>query len=486
MYKKIEIKIYNLTRLTFKKCPPSRFSKNLKISILYITKTIFRLPYYLCIMNTKTIITFIFVALFYTQIPAQRIVTLAQVIDLTAQHNFGLRVADNNREVAENNATWGNAGLLPRVDLNGNYSYGESSTKATYAAIPPIETEAAGSRVYGGNVNASYVLFDGFRGQNTYKKAQLNFRLSDLAYRQEFENTIVNVISAYYEWVRLQEDEKIAAERFAITKEQLRQTEGRQQFGQATEANRLNALTAYNADSTALIRDRLTIRKVILNLNTLIGKKEINDGDIAENELTLRPDFDFEKLLEKAQQNNINLLRALDNIAIATYDIKLAKAARFPRIDLSTSYALTDQKNELGFLLTNQNQGWNTGATATYNIFNGSQTTTRIKNAKLSQESQAIALEQTRFLVEQDLLNAWLDYENNKTLLTIGENNVAIAKQSLDRTLRANRSGQARDIEVRDAQRAYAQAQNNLLATRLNIKLSEFEVLRVAGLLVEE
>jgi len=137
-------------------------------------------------------------------------------------------------------------------------------------------------------------------------------------------------------------------------------------------------------------------------------------------------------------------------------------------------------------LLTNQNQGWNTGATATYNIFNGSQTTTRIKNAKLSQESQAIALEQTRFLVEQDLLNAWLDYEINKTLLTIGENNVAIAKQSLDRTLRANRSGQARDIEVRDAQRAYAQAQNNLLATRLNIKLSEFEVLRVAGLLVEE
>jgi len=437
-------------------------------------------------MKIKTVIIFFSIAFFCGQISAQRTVTLEQVIDLAAQHNFGLRIATNNRQVAQNNATWGNAGLLPRLDLNGNYSYGENSTKAEYAAIPPIETDAAWSRTYGGNVGASYVLFDGLRGQNTFKKAQSNFRLSDLAYRQEFENTMVNAITAYYEWVRLQEDAKIAAERFAITREQLRQTEGRQRYGQATEANRLNALTAYNADSTALVRSRLTIRKAILNLNTLIGKKEIDNGDIAETALTLRPDFDFEKLLEKAQQNNINLLQVLNNISVADYDVKLARAARFPRVNLSATYALNDQANELGFLLSNQNQGWDLGATATYNLYNGSQTNTRIKNAKLALDNQEIALEQTRFLIEQDLLNAWLDYENNKTLAAIGENNVAIAKQSLDRTLRANRTGQTSDLEVRDAQRAYTQAQNALLTTQLNVKLSEYEVLRIAGLLVEE
>jgi len=437
-------------------------------------------------MKIKAVILFFSIFLFCGQISAQRTVTLERVIDLAAQHNFGLRIATNNRQAAQNNATWGNAGLLPRLDLNGNYSYGENSTKAEYAAIPPIETDAAWSRAYGGNIGASYVLFDGLRGQNTLKKAQSNFRLSDLAYRQQFENTMVNVIAAYYEWVRLQENEKIAAERFAITKAQLRQTEGRQRYGQATEANRLNALTAYNADSTNLVRSRLTIRKAILNLNTLIGKKEINEGDIAQTELTLRPGFEFEELLEKAQQNNINLLQALNNISVADYDVKLARAARFPRVDISASYALNDQANELGFLLSNQNQGWNLGATAAYNLYNGSQTNTRIKNAKLARDNQGIALEQTRFLIEQDLLNAWLDYENNKTLLAIGENNVAIAKQSLDRTLRANRSGQTSDLEVRDAQRAYAQAQNDLLTTQLNVKLSEYEVLRIAGLLVEE
>ncbi len=437
-------------------------------------------------MKIKAVILFFSLFLFCGQISAQNTITLEQVIDLAARHNFGLRISTNNRQAAQNNATWGNAGLLPRVDLNGNFNFGESSTKSEYAAIPPIETQGAGSRTYGGNIGASYVLFDGLRGQNTFKKAQSNFRLSDLAYRQEFENTMVNVIAAYYEWLRLQENEKIAAERLAITQAQLRQTEGKQRYGQATEANRLNALTAYNADSTALIRSRLTIRKAILNLNTLIGKKEINESDIAASELSLRPDFDFEKLLEKAQQNNINLLQALNNISVADYDVKLARAARFPRVNLSASYAISDQANELGFLLSNQNQGWDLGATAAYNLYNGSQTATRVKNAKLARDNQEIALEQTRFLIEQDLLNAWLDYENNKSLLAIGENNVTIAKQSLDRTLRANRSGQASDLEVRDAQRAYAQAQNDLLTTQLNVKLSEYEVLRIAGLLVEE
>jgi len=334
-------------------------------------------------------------------------------------------------------------------------------------------------------------LFDGFRNQTNFKKSKANFRLNDLAYRQELENTMVNIISAYYELVRLQEDEKIAVERFEITKAQLRQTEGRQAYGQATEADRLNVLTAYNSDSTAMVRARLNIRKGILNLNTLIGKKEVGEEDIVAPELTLKSDLNFEQLLENAQQKSIALLQALTSVSLSDLEVTLAKANRFPRVNLSGfnlsgSYALSDQKNETGFLLINQNLGWDLGASASYNIFNGSQTTTNIKNAKLARENQVIALERSRFQVEQDLLNAWLDYENNKSLLAIGENNVAIAKQSLDRTQRANRTGQASNLEVRDAQRAYTEAQNNLLTTRLNVKLSEFEVLRIAGMLIGE
>ncbi len=432
----------------------------------------------------KITITIIFTLLMYWNVAAQRVVTLEEIIDLAAQHNFGLRIATNNREAAENNAKWGNAGLLPRVDVNGNYNYGESSTSAEYEPIPPVETEAAWTRTYGASLNAAYTLFDGFRNQTNFKKSKADFRLSDLVYRQEFENTMVNIISAYYEWVRLQENEKIAAEQFEITKAQLRQITGRQAYGQATEADRLNVLTAYNSDSTAMVRARLNIRKGILNINTLTGKRAVGEDDIADPELTLKPGLNFEQLLEQAQQNNIALLQSQTNVALADMDVTLAKANRFPRINLSGSYALSDQKNEMGFLLANQNLGWNVGATASYNIFNGSQTTTNIKNAKLVRENQVIALERSRFLVEQDLLNAWLDYENNKSLLAIEENNVAIAKQNLDRTQRANRTGQATNLEVRDAQRTYTATQNNLLTTRLNVKLSEFEVLRIAGILI--
>ncbi len=47
--------------------------------------------------------------------------TLDDCIRLALRNNFDIQIAENNREIADNNTTLANAALLPSVDLTANY-----------------------------------------------------------------------------------------------------------------------------------------------------------------------------------------------------------------------------------------------------------------------------------------------------------------------------------------------------------------------------
>ena len=44
--------------------------------------------------------------------------TIEEAIELTLKNNYGISIAKNQAEQAVNSNTLGNAGMLPRVDLN--------------------------------------------------------------------------------------------------------------------------------------------------------------------------------------------------------------------------------------------------------------------------------------------------------------------------------------------------------------------------------
>jgi outer membrane protein TolC len=50
---------------------------------------------------------------------AQNTLTLGMAVKQAMEHNHGILVAQNNSEIAQNNARAGNAGLLPKVDATG-------------------------------------------------------------------------------------------------------------------------------------------------------------------------------------------------------------------------------------------------------------------------------------------------------------------------------------------------------------------------------
>ena len=54
---------------------------------------------------------------------SQSTITLQAAIDSALQNNLGIQISRNNSEIATNNSSLGNSGMLPNVDINGGYNY---------------------------------------------------------------------------------------------------------------------------------------------------------------------------------------------------------------------------------------------------------------------------------------------------------------------------------------------------------------------------
>ena len=81
-------------------------------------------------------------------ISAQDKILFNDALSLALEQNHLIRIARNSAVIAENNATVGNAGLLPRLSASGG-----SSVR---------DTDGAATTTTNATLSASYTLFDGF------------------------------------------------------------------------------------------------------------------------------------------------------------------------------------------------------------------------------------------------------------------------------------------------------------------------------------
>ena len=70
----------------------------------------------------KRLLLLICIAFAVVPAGAQRIFSLDDCIQTGLERNYSIRIIRNEQQVSDNNATPGNAGYLPTVDLSGGFS----------------------------------------------------------------------------------------------------------------------------------------------------------------------------------------------------------------------------------------------------------------------------------------------------------------------------------------------------------------------------
>lgn len=410
------------------------------------------------------------------------IISPSEAVALALENNYGVLIANNNIEIAENNKNILNSGYLPTLTGLAGGSIDRQSTEGQLANGDTRVADGVETRRYNASINLNYTLFDGLGRYYDYKRLKEEYNLSELQARETIENTTVQLLSVYYNVARQSENLKSLEETIAISKDRLTRSKYQFDYGQVTKLEVLNAEVDINNDSISIISARQNLINSKRDLNVVTGNK-ISNTFAVDTTVNFLLQLNKTDLLEKLLANNVSLIQNERNIAINEFTIKANKSGYLPTIGLSGSYGWNESSNNnpLAFLLQNTTTGLSAGVNLTWNIFDGGGTITRIKNARINLENQKLQKEQLNIDIERNFNNAWDDYQNKLQIYRVQEDKIKTALNNFDRTREKFKLGQVTSIEFRQAQQNLLIAELSKSQAKYDAKLAEILVLQISG-----
>ena len=413
-----------------------------------------------------------------------QVLTAEEAIKLALQNNFDIQLARNSADVAANNNSLGNAGMLPQVNANGALGGSNTALNQTLADGRNTERNGVVTNTANAGVQLSWTLFDGM-GMfiNRTRLNQLN-AAGEQAYRIQVEQTLQEVLTAYYNLVRQQYVVKVNEQNLKLSDERVRLAGNRYEVGTGSKLDYLQSKVDRNNDKTLLIQLQQALETSKIQLNQLLAREVRTTFKVADS-LEVDSTLSYDNLFKDVQSKN-SVLKLTDlQRSVALQDLRLVRAQQMPSLNFNSGYTYNRSKTTAGFLLLNQNNGLNFGLNASVPLFAGFNMKRQYQNAKLNLRSAELLNQKQQLEVQAQLNTVYVQYSRNKELLALQRENVVTAKLAMEVAMDKFRIGTANLLEVKNAQQNLLNAENRMIEVILQIKQSEVQLLRLSGNLVK-
>ena len=430
----------------------------------------------------NNIITLIVCLLIAFSASAQEKLSFDDALKRTLEQNYDIRMANLDKEAAQNNAKRANNGYLP--NLNGTAGYNWTSYQGTNELITgDADYDPASSYSYNAALSLSYTLFDGQGRKFDYMQLKETHALTELQVRQLIENTILELSGLYYEVQRLQEASTSLSEALAISKERLLRAEYAYEYGQSNQLDVLNAKVDLNNDSINLVNNVQQLDNTKRNLNLIMGAE-------IETEFTLQQDLLLDETVKKeaavnaALEKNVRVASAEQSLKLSENAIGSAKSTWIPVLGANVGYNYRGTDDPNGAFVTGASSyGPNAGLTLNWSLFDF-RNKTRVENAKIGIESKKIEQEATIQSVKLDVLNAYGIYKNALFVMNAQNVNVATAKNNFERSKESYKLGNITSVEFRQAQLNSLNTQLQFSQAKYSAKNAELQLKAMMGTLL--
>ncbi len=417
---------------------------------------------------------------------AQGQLTLEEAIRQSLENNFAIKIARNDQRITDNNHQPGNAGMLPVLDLEAGRNFTRQNIDLDIQGpdgIFSVGADWAKSDRLDAAAQLNWTIFDGLGMFMTLERLESMKRWGELNTQQQVQNTVAQVINAFYQVMLEKERLRVLEENLEISLQRQLFAENRYQVGKGSKVDYLAAQVDYNSDRTGLIVQQQRIDHAKVDLNVVLGRNVDTPFEIV-SQVDIDTTLQYTVLEQSVNEANPELLKAMQDQNIAYYQYREEKANRYPRIGLGVAYNYSEAENEAGQLRASVFDGVTYGLTARWNIFDGNNTNRRIQNARVEQETTLLALNELKLLVKSDLRKAYIRYKNSIQVVALERENLEVAKENEAIAIERFRLGASDFLVLREAQRNLVDANGRFLDAMFSTKLAETELLRLSGKLV--
>ena len=415
----------------------------------------------------KFLLNIILLLFFFNEAAAEN--HLQYFVDTALKNNLILNAERKNQKSIKESINISRSEFLPSISLSGDQSSSQSTNKTNSSGsnLPDsnLDTETT-------TVSIDQKIFQGFKGYNLLKKSELESRQADFKLKQTEQQTILDTISAYFDFIFKTKNEEFNLSNVNLFERQVESDSARLQKGEITLtdlAQSESSLAGANANlikaKTELLASKTSFERVIrVKAPTSINVNERIEIDLPN---TLNEAINLAKL------NNADLLIAKLDYQIAEKDLNIEKARLAP--SASINYSKSENKDYSSTI--DELDQETVKATITWPIIKGGENISSIKKSSLKKQRSLLLAEDAENRVVTDTTNAWSKYQSSESVLIATESQLKAAEIANEGITLEYDSGNTRTtlevIQSRslllDSRIAFAKAERDFIISKFEL-----------------
>ena len=413
---------------------------------------------------------------------AQEVYSLKQCIETGLERNYSIRIIRNEQLISDNNATQGNAGYLPTIDLSGGFSGTVNNNRNKLSDGTTEKENGVNSETGNIGLNVNWTVFDGFGIQAEYARLKELKKMGELDTRLTIEDFVATLSGEYYNMIRQYIRLRNLRSSLDLSRERVRIAEERYHIGSGSRMDLQQAQVDFNADSSNVLNQLEVVHTSRIRLNELMALDNI-DEQIALKDSVIRPNIFLDEvdLWQSTLASNASLLIAQKNQTLSELDYKKVKSRDYPYVKLNAGYGYTANWYEVGATDLQQRLGLNYGLTVGLNLFDGFNRRRERRNARIQIENSQLKKQELELGLRADMSNLWMAYRNNLDLWSLEKENVIVALENHRIAIDRYKLGELSGIELREAQISLLEAEERQSIAEYSTTLCEISLLQLSG-----
>ncbi len=398
------------------------------------------------------------------------------------ERNYSIRIIRNEQLISDNNATQGNAGYLPTIDLSGGFSGTVNNNRNKLSDGTTERENGVNSETGNIGLNVNWTVFDGFGIQAEYARLKELKKMGELDTRLTIEDFVATLSGEYYNMIRQYIRLRNLRSSLDLSRERVRIAEERYHIGSGSRMDLQQAQVDFNADSSNVLNQLKVVHTSRIRLNELMALDNI-DEQIALKDSVIRPNIFLDEvdLWQSTLASNASLLIAQKNQTLSELDYKKVKSRDYPYVKLNAGYGYTANWYEVGATDLQQRLGLNYGLTVGLNLFDGFNRRRERRNARIQIENSQLKKQELELGLRADMSNLWMAYRNNLDLWSLEKENVIVALENHRIAIDRYKLGELSGIELREAQISLLEAEERQSIAEYSTKLCEISLLQLSG-----
>lgn len=429
----------------------------------------------------RIIICFIFCLNGFIVLKAQdTLLTLDKAIQMGLANNFGIKISQSVAQIAANNVTRGNAGLEPNLNFTTNLTPSSGYLNQEYSSNTSINKPFYGN-VYNSGLQGSYILYNGRINHLEFSKLGELKNLAGLNVRTNIEQVVYDIMRSYYNIIRQQELYNALKEQLNYYEERARLAKSRLDIGSGNRLDVLQTQSDLQIQKTQLLRQQQLIDVGKTQLYQLMILKSV--FNYVFNDTLVSNSYNLIELQANAHANNIQNEVLKTQEAVSYIVLQQVEGLRKPTISFNPTFLIGRTDNNAGLTLVNQNATLAANFNLSLPIYDGKNISRQISNAKINLGTFKTQKEQLAYNLDENLHLQYQYFINAKAILNSEEENLVVARQSIEIAMERFRLSRSTILELNTFQQVYENGLSRLVAAKYDAKIAEIELLRLSGAL---